>query len=82
MLRPDQEADLYIDQSCQSAPDHHVARRRITGTCEIAALITGRSPQGTRLRKSGPFSVLFGPDERDEIFDKFKGPEPVQTSQR
>jgi hypothetical protein len=37
MLRPEQEADLYIGQSRQSTPDHHVSGRRISGTCEIAA---------------------------------------------
>ncbi len=41
---------------------------------EIAALITAPSREGARLRKSGPFSVLLEPEEREAILERFKPP--------
>jgi hypothetical protein len=39
---------------------------------QIAALITDPGPEGARLRKSGPWSVLLPLEERQAIFDRFQ----------
>jgi hypothetical protein len=54
-------------------PDHTAEWREILTRPwrEIAALITDASEEGTRLRKSGPFSVLLEPAEREAILERF-----------
>lgn len=35
-LSTEEKADLYISQTREATPDHHVARMGITGSCQVA----------------------------------------------